>query len=64
VIDLGRGDILPRAQRFSAAWPKVAAQGVETMHADLRYPNGFALRQARISTPPPRPSPKGEAASK
>ena len=50
VIDLGRGDILPRAQRFSAAWPKVAAQGAETMHADLRYPNGFALRMAKAQT--------------
>lgn len=47
LIDLGRGDVLPRAQRFAAAWPKVAAQPVEALHADLRYPNGFALRTAK-----------------
>jgi cell division protein FtsQ len=50
VIDLGRGDVLPRAQRFAAAWPKVGAQQVETMHADLRYPNGFALRTTKKKT--------------
>jgi cell division protein FtsQ len=43
VIDLGRGDIHPRLVRFIAAWPQLAAQGVTTRHADLRYANGFAL---------------------
>jgi cell division protein FtsQ len=44
VLDLGRGDIQPRLARFIAAWPQLAAQGVETRHADLRYANGFALQ--------------------
>lgn len=46
VIDLGRGDVVPRAQLFAAAWPRLAAQNIETKHADLRYPNGFAVRTA------------------
>jgi cell division protein FtsQ len=43
---LGREDVVARARRFAAAWPQVAASGVHTLYADLRYPNGFALRQA------------------
>jgi cell division protein FtsQ len=43
VLDLGRGDIHSRLARFIAAWPQLAAQGVSTKHADLRYANGFAL---------------------
>lgn len=43
-IELGREDLLVRARRFAAAWPQVAALGVDTKYADLRYPNGFALR--------------------
>jgi cell division protein FtsQ len=52
-LELGRGDIHPRLERFVAAWPGLAARGVQTNHADLRYANGFALR--RISDPNPRP---------
>ena len=44
-LDLGRGDIHPRLVRFIAAWPQLAAQGVETKHADLRYANGFAMQR-------------------
>ena len=44
-LELGRGDILARLQRFAAAWPQVVAQGVETRHADLRYANGFAVKK-------------------
>ncbi len=44
-LDLGRGDIHPRLVRFIAAWPQLAAQGVETRHADLRYANGFAMQR-------------------
>jgi len=44
-LDLGRGDIHPRLARFMAAWPQLAAQGVQTKHADLRYANGFALNK-------------------
>ena len=51
-IELGRGDIHPRLERFVAAWPGLLARGVRTTHADLRYANGFALRKAAESTPP------------
>lgn len=44
-LELGRGEILARLQRFAAAWPRVVAQGVETRHADLRYANGFAVKK-------------------
>ena len=44
LLDLGRGDIHARLARFVAAWPQVAAHGVETRHADLRYASGFALQ--------------------
>jgi cell division protein FtsQ len=49
-LELGRGDIETRLARFVSAWPELAAQGVATSHADLRYANGFALRRA-LSTP-------------
>ena len=65
VLELGRGDVAPRIQRFVAAWPGLAARGVETKHADLRYANGFALRIASNSQPagagpskPRKPQPK------
>lgn len=51
-IVLGREDMVARAQRFAQAWPQVVARGVETRYADLRYPNGFALRQAAQVTAP------------
>jgi cell division protein FtsQ len=44
----GRGEIHPRITRFVAAWPKLAAQGVETRYADLRHANGFAVRTANV----------------
>jgi len=46
-VVLGREDILPRARRFATAWPQLAAGGVQTQYADLRYPNGFALRTTK-----------------
>jgi cell division protein FtsQ len=48
VLELGRGDVHPRLERFVAAWPQLAAKGVETQHADLRHANGFALRTAQV----------------
>jgi cell division protein FtsQ len=48
VLDLGRGDIEPRLARFAAAWPRIAAEGIATAHADLRYANGFAIRTAQV----------------
>ena len=50
-VALGRDEVQPRAQRFAAAWPQLAARGIETKYADLRYPNGFALRQAALQAP-------------
>ncbi|HXS53545.1 MAG TPA: cell division protein FtsQ/DivIB [Usitatibacter sp.] len=65
VLELGRGDVAPRIQRFVAAWPGLAARGVQTRHADLRYANGFALRVASNSpaagegpSKPRKPQPK------
>jgi cell division protein FtsQ len=51
-IVVGREELVTRARRFAAAWPQVLARGVETKYADLRYPNGFALRQTTPSTAP------------
>jgi cell division protein FtsQ len=42
-LELGRGDFRARLERFVAAWPQLVAQGVQTRHVDLRYPNGFAV---------------------
>jgi cell division protein FtsQ len=45
VLEVGRADLAARLERFAAAWPQLAAQGVQTTHADLRHANGFALRR-------------------
>ncbi|HSN19244.1 MAG TPA: cell division protein FtsQ/DivIB [Usitatibacter sp.] len=57
-LELGRGDVAPRVERFVAAWPGLAARGVATKHADLRYANGFALRVASspAQAAPPAPN--------
>jgi cell division protein FtsQ len=44
-LELGRGDVQPRAELFVAAWPQLAAKAVESPYADLRYANGFALKK-------------------
>jgi len=46
-LDLGRGAVEARIARFVSAWPELAARGIAAAHADLRYPNGFALRRTR-----------------
>ena len=46
-LDLGRGGVEARIARFVSAWPELAARGIVTAHADLRYPNGFALRRMK-----------------
>jgi len=56
-LEIGRGDVEPRVARFAAAWPELMARGIEAQHADLRYPNGFALR----GQPPRAPAQKGRA---
>jgi cell division protein FtsQ len=46
-LELGRTDLAARIARFAEAWPRVAADaGPVPAYADLRYPNGFALRRA------------------
>ncbi|MEX3581457.1 MAG: cell division protein FtsQ/DivIB [Burkholderia sp.] len=52
-IEFGRernGDTLPdRAQRLVAAWPAVTQRwGKDIEYADLRYPNGFAIRATNM----------------
>jgi len=46
VLELGRVDMVARAERFAAAWSRLAEQGAIGPVADLRYPNGFALKRA------------------
>jgi len=46
VLELGRHDMEARIARLVSAWPDLQARGVVTAHADLRYPNGFALRRS------------------
>jgi cell division protein FtsQ len=46
VLELGRGDRIPRIERFVAAWPQISKDAAPK-YADLRYPNGFALKRAR-----------------
>jgi cell division protein FtsQ len=58
-LELGRADLEARIERFVAAWPGIAARGVETRHVDLRYANGFALRRVSDSVPV---SPSSDAA--
>lgn len=45
VIELGRSNIEQRLQRFSTVYANtLAKQEMQVTYADLRYPNGFALR--------------------
>jgi len=56
VVELGREQndedraaMDQRVRRFVAAWPEVTKQwGRQIEYADLRYPNGFAIRAANI----------------
>ena len=50
-LDLGRGDVESRLARFVAAWPALVASTPAVTHADLRYANGFAIRES--ATPKP-----------
>jgi len=56
-LEVGRADVAPRLARFAAAWPQLAASGTQTVHADLRYANGFALRRAALVQAPQSPAP-------
>ncbi|MGD9953984.1 MAG: cell division protein FtsQ/DivIB [Burkholderiales bacterium] len=56
-LELGREDIEARLARFAAAWPRIEAQAAGATRADLRYPNGFALRG--VAAAPANPAPRG-----
>ncbi|MDR2220279.1 MAG: cell division protein FtsQ/DivIB [Methylobacillus sp.] len=46
VIQLGREQTEARLARFVAAWPKTLGKlNMKVAYADLRYPNGFAVRR-------------------
>jgi cell division protein FtsQ len=52
-IELGRernqDTLLDRSKRFVASWPAVTGRwGKDIEYADLRYPNGFAIRAANM----------------
>jgi cell division protein FtsQ len=48
-IDLGREDIEPRLERFIGAYPRTIGKLQRRIErADLRYPNGFAVRIAEL----------------
>ena len=57
VLALGRGEHRTRAERFARAWPLLSREARAARYADLRYPNGFALRTT--STPSPALPPGG-----
>lgn len=47
--DLDRAAMDERVKRFVIAWPQVTEQwGKRIEYADLRYPNGFAIRAANV----------------
>ena len=59
-IDLGRSDIGARLGRFASVWTQIAEEAAAATHADLRYPNGFALRG--VAPEATKAAPKGRRA--
>jgi cell division protein FtsQ len=55
VIELGRADVVARAERFAAMWPRLAGEGLASPVVDLRYPNGFAIKRAATTKTGDRP---------
>lgn len=53
VIELGREQMEERLQKFAGVYQNTLANlGVKVMYADLRYPNGFAVRRpVKLNTP-------------
>ena len=46
VVELGREEMESRLQKFTGVYPTtLAGLGVNVSYADLRYPNGFAVRK-------------------
>ena len=52
VLELGREDIVPRVERFAAAYPRLPAGALDGKHADLRYNNGFAMKTSNTVAAP------------
>ena len=63
LIALGRTDMDIRLTKFASAYQSTLSQlNVKVLYADLRYPNGFAVRkpispQAKLIAPKPLPAP-------
>ena len=58
LIALGRTDMEARLKKFAGAYQSTLSQlNVKVAYADLRYPNGFAVRKPISSTPKPLPTP-------
>jgi len=51
-LELGREDIVPRVERFVAAYPRLPAGAFEGKLADLRYNNGFAMKTSTAVAAP------------
>ncbi|BBF87772.1 cell division protein FtsQ [Aquitalea magnusonii] len=52
-LDLGRGDVELRVERFALYWKdKLAALPYHIDYVDMRYPNGFAVRMPDYKAPP------------
>lgn len=62
VVELGREQMESRLEKFAGVYPAtLAGLGVNVSYADLRYPNGFAVRKPAqpARTPAPKmPGPK------
>lgn len=46
-LNLGRGDIMPRLERFVKIYHHILAHAETKLYIDLRYPNGIAVQLAR-----------------
>ena len=64
LLELGRGDIAQRLAQFVSAWPRLAAEGVDTKHVDLRYANGLAVQRVAAAPVASQKSVKPKAAKK
>lgn len=52
-LDLGRGDIDARVERFATYWKSTLAElPYQIEYVDMRYPNGFAVRMPDYKAPP------------
>jgi cell division protein FtsQ len=53
VVELGREQMAPRLQKFASVYQTtLSGLGVKIAYADLRYPNGFAVRKPAGSKMP------------